>query len=321
MRELEFLSIIKNQLDDISLLGDDCAYLEDLGVFITQDTLVEDVHFSMYTIDAYTLATKALKVNLSDLAANLAKPLYVSISLSLPYYVKDDFIREFYKGVNDICKEYNIKVSGGDITGSPDKIMISVCAVGKKISKYFASRGYAKKGDLIYVTGNFGSSGAAFYALKNYLFINDKLKKSHLNPSIKVNEALYLAENITENITMIDASDGLADALFRISQESLHSLEIDINKVPVDNELISFCKYNNLDYKNFVKWGAEDYELVMCISENNIQNLDLTGFTCIGKVLNKDNNPSVIIKDSDKTEIITKHIFEENSFDHFKESK
>ena len=49
MRELDFLSIIQSKLSDSSFLGDDCAFLDDLGIYLTQDTLVEDVHFSMYT--------------------------------------------------------------------------------------------------------------------------------------------------------------------------------------------------------------------------------------------------------------------------------
>ena len=84
MKELEFLDIIKNSLSFKSFIGNDCAFLDEHDLFFTQDTLVEDVHFSLYTTTPYLLGRKAVNVNLSDLAAALAKPEYISISLSLP---------------------------------------------------------------------------------------------------------------------------------------------------------------------------------------------------------------------------------------------
>ena len=74
MRELEFLKIIEKTLDSSSFLGDDCAFLDDFDIFVTQDTLVENVHFSLYTTTPYLLGRKAVSVNLSDLAAALSIP-------------------------------------------------------------------------------------------------------------------------------------------------------------------------------------------------------------------------------------------------------
>ena len=66
MRELEFIKVIENTLSDPSLLGDDCAFLKDFGLFITQDTLCEGVHFDLKFTDLKTLAQKSVAVNLSD---------------------------------------------------------------------------------------------------------------------------------------------------------------------------------------------------------------------------------------------------------------
>ncbi len=317
MRELDFLSIIQSKLSDSSFLGDDCAFLDDLGIYLTQDTLVEDVHFSMYTTTPYLLGRKSIAVNLSDLAAALSVPKYVTVSLSMPSKIKSDFVEEFYSGVNDIANEYGVKVIGGDLTSS-DKITISVCAIGKKEHNFDISRKNAKNGDVVLVTGYHGLSSAGFYAFSDFLFCDETLKQAHLNPIPRVNEALELSANISRNIAVMDSSDGLVDALYKISLASKHSIEIDINKVPVSDSLREFCSQNNLDYKNFVKWGGEDFELVVCVPEDIYQNINKDKFVCIGKILNKDSNPTLIIKDENKSEKITKAIFEENSYKHFK---
>lgn len=318
MKELDFLKIISSQLSFSNYLGDDCAYLDELDIFVTQDTLVEDVHFSMYTTSAYFLGRKAVSVNLSDLAAALSVPKYITVSLSLPKNISENFVSELYRGINDVCNEYKVKVIGGDITGS-EKIVISVCAIAKKISLFNSSRKYAKKGDYIVVTGNFGSSSAGLYALQNFLQVEDVLKNSHINPIAKVFEAEKLATIIDSNIAVIDSSDGLIDALYRISQDSKHSLEIDFDKVPVLQETIDFSKRNELDFSEFVKWGGEDFELVACVPEQIYHKLDKNTFKHIGFVQNKDFNPCVQINLSSRTERITREIFEKKSYNHFKE--
>ncbi len=317
MKELDFLEIIKNTLNDNSLLGDDCAYLEDLNIFVTQDTLAEDVHFSLDTTTPYLLGRKSVSVNLSDLAAALAKPLYISISVSLPSCINSNFISELYRGINDVCRENKVKVTGGDITGC-SKLVISVCAIGKKKSKYLTSRSYAKKDDCVLITGSHGLSGAGLFALQNFLYAPKELVDAHLNPKARLEESKQLAKCLKRDSAVMDSSDGLADALFKIALASKRNIEIDINKIPKNNALIEFCKNNNKDYKDFIKWGAEDYELVVCTDEDTYQNLDSDKFICIGKVLNKDNNPCVIIKDNNQQEKITKEIFDKASFNHFK---
>ena len=316
MKELKFIEIIKNTLSFSSFLGDDCAFLEDLDIFVTHDTLVQDIHFSMYTTNAYLLGRKAVNVNLSDLAAALCTPKYITVSVSLPGNIKDSFISELYRGINDVCNLYNVKVIGGDITGS-DKIVISICAIGKKSSLFLSSRKFARKNDYILVTGEFGSSSAGFHALSNFLQADKSLINSHLNPAARLNEASRLSGLIDSDIAVMDCSDGLVDALYKISSASFHSIKIDINSVPINQKLVEYCSQNNLDYKKFVKWGGEDYELLICVPQSTYLKLDKSIFKCIGRVQNKDKNPSVIIQDGAEFEKITKEIFETNSFNHF----
>lgn len=317
MKETEFLEIINKTLTDSHFLGDDCAYLEDLGIFVTQDSLVEDVHFSFKTIDAFNLGRKSIAVNLSDLAASLSTPKYISISLSMPKSTPNSFIEEFYKGVNEICNEYNIKVIGGDITGS-EKVFISVTAIGKKTSPYLTSRKFANEGDLIIATGDHGSSASALYALAKNTKISQGLLNSHINPTPKIKESIELSKVINKNLALMDTSDGLVDALYKISEASNVTIEIDFEKVQINPEIIRIAKENNKNYTDWVLWGGEDYELIACIPEETYNKLDKNIFKIIGKVHQKNSEYNVKIEMPDEDLKITKDIFENKSFNHFK---
>ena len=120
MKEDDFLKIIKTLVGK-KYIGDDCAYIKALGIVITQDSLVEDVHFSMKYMTPYQLGYKSGKVNISDIIASGGIPKYISVALSLPKTTTNEFVEEFYQGlINSIDK---VEIIGGDITGS-DKIMI-----------------------------------------------------------------------------------------------------------------------------------------------------------------------------------------------------
>ena len=153
MNEKELINIIKSTLNS-KYIGDDCAYLEDLGIVITQDSLVEDVHFKMDFITPYQLGYKSVMVNISDVCASGAEPKYLTISLSLPNSVDENFVKEFYEGAKNASD--NVHIVGGDITGS-DKIYISVTAIGSTRGRKISSRKNAKIGHKIIVSGEHGS--------------------------------------------------------------------------------------------------------------------------------------------------------------------
>lgn len=316
MKEIEFLNIIEDTLTDSSYLGNDCAYLDDFGIFVTHDTLVEDEHFSLYTTTPFLLGRKAIAVNLSDLAAAMSVPKFVSVSLSLSEDKDGEFVRELYRGINEICSEFNIKVIGGDITGS-EKTVISVCAIGKKNSLYISSRSNAKKGDIIVTTGHIGSSACGYYALKNFLMLEEKIVLSHTDPIPRVNEGIELSRLADRDIAVIDCSDGLADSLFRIAKDSRHSIMLDYDKIPVEREVIKFAKHNDIDLSDLILWGGEDYELLACVDKPTYELLDKTIFKPVGKVLNKDAAPCVYVQSKEFELKINESVYNKNSYNHF----
>lgn len=253
MKEKELINIIKSTLNS-EYIGDDCAYLKNLGIVISQDNLVEDIHFSLNYTDAYKLGYKSAMVNISDICASGAKPVYLTIGLSLPKNIDTTFVEEFYKGIKDA----GIEVVGGDITGS-DKIFISVTAIGKIENRKISSRKNAKVGYKVITSGLHGSSGAGLLELKKGLK-ESKFIDAHLMPKAQIEFSKYISENIKEDYAMMDTSDGIADALLQISEQSGVRLEID--NIPYDKDLEKFENYMDL-----VLYGGEDYELVACVPE------------------------------------------------------
>lgn len=287
MKELEYLNIINKTLTDPSLLGDDCAYLEEFDLCITQDTLVEGVHFLLNTTDAFTLAQKSVNVNLSDLAAAGAKPLYITLSLSLPKNIDQNFVENFYKGVESAVSKYGIKVAGGDLTGA-DRVYISICAIGKKYNSVQVSRTNAKAGDIIALTGTHGSSAGGLKLLSQGKKEPEILIKKHLLPSAQVEKSKIIMQTAFDcnvrNIAMMDSSDGLGDALYKLSTGCGYLFDIDFDSIPVDEELkIAFPG----EWKDLLMWGGEDFELVFCIDKSAFEKLDKTKFYKIGTVSDK----------------------------------
>ena len=287
MKELEYLNIINKTLTDSSLLGDDCAYLKEFDLCITQDTLVEGVHFLLNTTDAFTLAQKSVNVNLSDLAAAGAKPLYITLSLSLPKNIDQNFVENFYKGVETAVSKYGIKVAGGDLTGA-DRVYISICAIGKKYNSVQVSRTNAKAGDIIALTGTHGSSAGGLKLLLQGKKEPEILIKKHLLPSAQVEKSQIILQTAfdcnVKNIAMMDSSDGLGDALYKLSTGCGYLFDIDFGSIPVDEELKAAFPEG---WKDLLMWGGEDFELVFCIDKSAFEKLDKTKFYKIGTVSDK----------------------------------
>ena len=318
MNELDIINIIKNTLSNNSLIGDDTAYLEDLGITITQDSLIEDVHFRTSTISPYQLGKKSIAVNLSDIASSGARAKYLMISLSLPQNTQESFVKEFYQGVDSMCKEFNLSVAGGDITGS-DKISISICAIGINNGITQAKRSNAKQGDIIFTTGVHGSSFAGFLALENKISVPQKLINAHLSP-IPLLETGRKIVSTVKNACLMDSSDGLGDALFKISSSSNLTAHVDMSLVPFDEEMKEFAQKLNQNYKNWILFGAEDYQLVGTADKKSFENLQKQGLHLyqIGYMTEKKEH-YVCIKDNNTFLTLDEEDIKNRCFNHFEE--
>lgn len=259
MKEKDFINIIKNTLNS-KYIGDDCANLTDLGIVVTQDSLVEDVHFSLKYFTPYQLGFKSVIVNVSDVVASGAEPKYLTISLSLPNNIEEKFVEEFYKGCKAACGD-EVEIVGGDITGS-DKVFVSVCAIGATKNRKISSRKNAKVGYKVVIAGEHGSSDIGLKLLQKGEFSPKELVDKHLMPNAQVEFGRLVGENVKEDYAMMDTSDGLMDALSVIAKESGVLLEVDFDKF-LHNSLIE--NYEN--WQNSVLFGGEDYGIIAAIPE------------------------------------------------------
>ncbi len=316
MKELEFLEIIKKTLSRNAHIGDDCAYLKDLGIVITQDSLVEDIHFSLSFSTPYELAYKAIVVNLSDILAAGATPKYLTISLSIPNNLDNDFVSEFYKACNDLSNEFNFEIIGGDITGS-EKLFISICAIGLTSGRKISSRKNAQIGDYVITTGVHGSSAAGLYLLRKQETgnreQNKKLINTHLKPILAKNFSEQISTKIDRDYAMMDTSDGLIDALFKIAQASNVMISIDFDKIPYDKEIEKVTQEADLDFKDWIFYGGEDYQLIACVDEENLKKINAP-YTIIGRVKDKTENHFVEIVADNQIEKISNL---ERTYNHF----
>lgn len=302
MKEKEFITIIKNTLNS-PYIGDDCAYLKDLGIVVTQDSLVEDIHFSTKFISAFDLGFKAVMVNVSDVVASGAEPKYLTVSLSLPSNVKEDFVEEFYNGCKKACGN-DVQIVGGDITGS-DKIYISICAIGKTLGRNISSRKNAKIGQKVIVSGIHGSSSAGLKLLLEGKNSPEKFIKSHINPVAQVEFGKKISTTVKEPYAMMDTSDGLIDGLSTIANESGVLLDIDFDKIPYDKDIEQFENWQDL-----VLFGGEDYQILATVPQN------FQGGFEIGVV---KEGLGVNLKLRDKITHYSKQDVEEKVFNHFKD--
>jgi thiamine-monophosphate kinase len=228
VREFEFLSELERR-GLIVGVAHDAAEID--GLVVTQDALVEGVHFRFDLVDWHELGYRAAAVNLSDLAASGAEPIALIVSLAAPSL---DGAIALYEGI----AEAGVPVRGGDTTRA-DGVVISVTALGR--SERVPGRAGAVPGDLLVVTGPLGAAGAAF-------------REGRLvRPPIRIEEGRRLARVAH---AMLDLSDGLGPDAGHIAERSGCRLVIDLDAVP----LAPGARRIDLEF-------GEDYELLAATAD------------------------------------------------------
>jgi thiamine-monophosphate kinase len=213
------------------------------GLVVTQDALVEGVHFRFDLVSWRDLGFRAAAVNISDLAASGAEPLALVVSLGLPRDAEVEDVIELYEGLN----EPGVPVRGGDTTRA-DAVLLSVTALGR--SERVPGRAGARPGDHVVVSGPLGGAGAAF-------------REGRLaRPPLRVAEGRKLAGVAT---AMLDLSDGLGVDAGHIARRSGCRLAIDLERVP----LAPGAAVDDLGF-------GEDYELLATTPEP-------LGFAVVGR--------------------------------------
>lgn len=235
-------------------IGDDCAVLPIGGgesLVFTTDMLCEGVHFLRNAATPAELGGKSLAVNLSDVASMGATPVATLLSLSLPPDAMGPWIEGFMQGYRDLSARYGTTLAGGDTTASKGGITISVTAIGRVKDTHIKRRSDARTGDVIFVGGPLGESGAGLRDLLAGHY-NTPQAHTHHNPVPQVEQGIWLGTR-TEVHAMMDISDGIASDLRHIMSRSSVGAEIDLERIPTSVELeTALC-------------GGEDYKLLFTV--------------------------------------------------------
>lgn len=267
--ESNIIKIFQSRLGNKRFVSEDVETF-DIGKtkFVAKvDTLVQstDIPPKMDLDDA---ARKSVVACVSDFASKGARPEVGIISLNLPKSITTKKINKIAKGLKKVSKEFQIQFLGGD-TNEGKEIVFHVCLFGRIPRGKISYRKGAKEDDSIFVTGPFGYTAAGL----KILLENKKGKKSFVKKSTK---AVFRPQPRLEFglrsskyfSSSMDSSDGLSTTLNEMAKQSHQRFIID--KIPLQNDLNSFAKENNLDPLNLIFHGGEEYEFVFTISKKHI---------------------------------------------------
>jgi thiamine-monophosphate kinase len=257
-------------------LVDDAAVLKAEGddIVVTTDGIVEGVHF-LPQDPPDTIARKALRVNLSDLAAKGATPAGFVLTLALRD-ADDGWLAPFARGLGADAALFNCPLLGGDTVSTPGPLMISITAFGRVPAGKMVHRDGAKPGDRVVVTGTIGDAalgldilkgGATAMALAADAAAREMLAGRYRMPQPRNTLAKAVRDHAH---AAMDVSDGLAGDLAKLCAASGVSAVIDAQSIPLSAPAAALLAKGVVDMEAIVS-GGDDYEILCAISENRFE--------------------------------------------------
>jgi thiamine-monophosphate kinase len=284
LNEFEFIDHIRSKYS-LNLLGDDCAVLpkdEQTDQLMTADMLVEDVDFRLEWTKPEFLGHKTLAVSLSDIAAMGGEPKWAMLSIAVPPKLWDSgFLDAFYEGFMALARESEVELIGGDVSRSPDKLVIDSIVSGSVPKGKAILRSGANPGDSIFVTGTLGGAAGGLKLLEKGDKNGGELIQKQLKPQPKM-EIGKLLKSLDVVTAMIDISDGLSSDLWHICEMSGVGAKIDAELIPVDPLLSGHFPAE--ECLALALNGGEDYELLFTASDKDFKTSALPDITRVGSI-------------------------------------
>ena len=257
-------------------LSDDAAVLKALGqdIIVTTDAIVEGVHF-LPDDPPQTIAKKALRVNLSDLAAKGATPAGFVLTLALRK-VDESWLAAFARGLGEDTSAFTCPLLGGDTVSTPGPLMISITAFGRVPEGRMIHRSGARPGDHVVVTGTIGDAalgldilrkGRVATALANDTTSRDMLVGRYRMPEPR--NALASAIRAHAHAAM-DVSDGLAGDLAKLCAASTVSATIELAAIPLSKGASTALKAGVVTLSEIVS-GGDDYEILCTVAPDALK--------------------------------------------------
>jgi len=246
-------------------LRDDAATLAvpaDTELIVTTDAVVAGVHF-LADDPADLVAKKALRVNLSDLAAKGGRPTVYFMTLALGPSIDEAWVAAYAGGLAEDQREYGVALAGGDTTATPGPLTIAIVALGEIARGRVLRRGGGRAGDDVYVSGTIGDAALGLAVAKGELgglgapsraFLADRYRlprpRTTLGPRLP-----GLAH------AALDVSDGLMADLGHLAEASGVSAEIDVALVPLSTAAKTALAAEPARMAA-VLTGGDDYEIL-----------------------------------------------------------
>jgi thiamine-monophosphate kinase len=276
-------------------LTDDAAILKSSAddIVVTTDAIVEGVHF-LPDDPPDAIARKALRVNLSDLAAKGAEPAGFVLTLALRA-PDDAWLAPFARGLGEDAKLFQCPLLGGDTVSTPGPLMVSITAFGRVPQGKMVHRNGAKAGDRVVVSGTIGDAALGLGILKGGALaaaLADDAARDMLIGRYRIPQPrVDLAQAVRDHASAaMDVSDGLAGDLAKLCAASGVSAAIDAQSIPLSAAAQALLTRGVVGIESIVS-GGDDYEILCTIPEKRFEAFEqaakLTGVavTSIGTVI------------------------------------
>ena len=257
-------------------LVDDAAILkaQNDDIVVTTDAIVEGVHF-LSDDPPDSVGRKALRVNLSDLAAKGATPAGFVLTLALRA-ADEAWLTPFARGLGEDAGLFGCPLLGGDTVSTPGPLMISITAFGRVPPGKMVHRSGAKPGDRVVVTGTIGDAtlglailrgGAATTALADDAVSKQMLVARYRLPQPRNALATAIRDHAS---AAMDVSDGLAGDLAKLCAASGVSAVVDAPSIPLSAAAAALLAGGAVGIESIVS-GGDDYEILCAIPEGSFE--------------------------------------------------
>ena len=265
-------------------IGDDCAALplSDGGVqLLTCDLMVDGRHFISGRSGMADVGWRAATASVSDICACGGLPGYALVSLMVPPGQRADSLEALYEGLAEAEAEYGFRVIGGNVSGGT-VLAVDVFMLGE--APRFVSRGGARPGDRIAVSGTLGDAAAGLTLLDagaSTASGADELIRRHLRPRAEV-ALVPLIQRAASSA--IDISDGLSAELHHLAQASGARMDIHGGLIPLSESLTAFAQARGDSPLMWALHGGEDYRLLFTVPPEHLDALGDSQASVIGEV-------------------------------------
>lgn len=296
-------------------LRDDAALLAPSpgrDLVLTTDALAAGVHF--FPDDPPdAIARKALRVNLSDLAAKGARPEGFLLTLALPSDWREPWLAAFAEGLGADARGFACPLIGGDTVRTSGPLLVSITAVGSVAAGRMTRRDGAQPGDLLYVTGTIGDAALGLLARAGSLRV-DAASRTHLvarylepQPRLAIIAAL-----VRDAHAAMDVSDGLIGDLTKMMGVAGVGARIEAAAIPLSPAARAAIGDDEALWRRAVT-GGDDYEILCAVAPQNAGRFAAAAGVSVTRIGHVTAAPAVVVTRADGTVAS----FEQTAYQHF----